>query len=104
MITEPAEPAEKILVVYAYAVKPVHFGPGGVEFKDFGEVERDETGAFKDNRYRVFYQTEYLHYWVDDKLKYGEEVRPTAEVPRLNFVSGGYKVHLHGPKNYTISG
>jgi len=99
-----AEPAENILVVYAYGVKSIHYGPGGCSSDIIHGRELDETGAWRNYKCLVTYQTEYLHYWVDDKLQYGEELRPTAEVPRLNFVSGGYKVDLRGPSDYIISG
>jgi hypothetical protein len=50
------------------------------------------------------HDTEYLHFWVDADLQYGEEVRKDAAIPAgLTWSTRqGIRVELHGPGEYTI--
>ena len=47
----------------------------------------------------------YLHYWIDDRLKFGCEVKPTKVIPEdLGWVKrDGVEVTLLGPDDYLIN-
>jgi hypothetical protein len=78
--------------VYAYGIKPLYGGPDGSHFKECG------------NGYIALWKPHaFLHYWIDDQLKYGEEEKPTGDEPQLGWIRGKFHVELRGPRDCTIS-
>ena len=75
----------------------------------YGVVPTNPPETFANHRGNMethYHDTEYLHFWIDDALQYGEEVRKSAAIPAgLTWVTRtGVKVELHGPGMYTITG
>ncbi len=89
MITETATRP----TVYAYGVKPLYGSQNGEHFQ-----ERD------DGKILLYEPYGFLHYWIDQRLQYGECVKQTGEIPDCLWVTHShFKVELHGPNNYTVS-
>jgi hypothetical protein len=51
-----------------------------------------------------YYDSEYLHYWIDEQLQFGCEVKATGKIPAgLGWVvRAGVEVDLRGPDDYVI--
>lgn len=46
----------------------------------------------------------FIHYWVDDKMQYGEMITDKPQIPDITFAtSGAYRIELKSPGNYTIT-
>ena len=80
------------IVVYVYGVKPLYGGPTGAHFHE------PQPGIIM-----LWEPHSFLHYWIDDRLRYHECVKATGEMPECRWVTQSkFKVELSGPGCYSI--
>lgn len=76
------------LSVFAYGIEPI---------QSSSRVDRI-TGQVS-----AYWCIGFLHYWIDEDLKYHEEVKDTSAMPVILWVTASHViVTLHGPRDFTI--